>query len=80
MAEPVADLTVCQVRTAADALVRARWMEGERRLEYLRRQGEIIAYTRARNRAAADSHRKAALARLNELGIDINTLRCCQME
>ncbi len=55
-------------------------MEGERRQQYLRRQGEIIAYTQARNRAAADSHRKAALARLKELGIDINALRCCQME
>ena len=55
-------------------------MDGERRLEYLRRQGETIAYTQARNRAAADSHRKAALDRLNQLGIDVNTLRCCQME
>ncbi len=74
------DLTVCQVRTAADALIRARWMDGERRREYLRRQGEIIAYTQARNRAAADSHRKAALDRLNQLGINVSTLRCCQME
>ena len=71
---------MCQIRTAADALVRSRWMDGPRRQEYLRRQAEMIAYTQARNRTAAESHRKSALSRLEELGIDVSTLRCCQLE
>jgi len=55
-------------------------MDGPRRQEYLGRQAEIIAYTQARNRAAAESHRKSALSRLEELGIDVSTLRSCQLE
>lgn len=61
-------------------MIRARPMRGSHRQNYLQRQAEILAYVQARNRAAAESHRKAAMAKLKQLRINLATLRCCQLE
>jgi hypothetical protein len=55
-------------------------MRGSHRQDYLHRQAEILAYAQARNRTAAESHRKAAVAKLKQLRINLAALRCCQLE
>ncbi len=74
------DLTVCQVRTAADALVGSADLCPTCRRGHLARAAELITRAQARNRQAAACHRRATLARLDELGIDLATLRCCILE
>ena len=71
---------MCQVRAAADALVGSADLCPRCRRGRLTRAAELIARDQARNRQAATSHRKAALARLEQRGVDIATLRCCILE
>jgi hypothetical protein len=74
------DLTVCQVRVAADAMAESRSMSGRCRRQFLDRKAELIAYAQVRNRRAAECHRRTTLERLKDLGVDITALRCCQIE
>jgi hypothetical protein len=81
------DLTVCpfdsaqgEVPTAADALVASAALCPTCRRGRLRRTAEQIARTQFRNRQAGASHRRDTLARLERLGIDLATLRCCILE
>ena len=74
------DLTVCQVRAAADALVGSADLCPPCRRGRLARAAELIARGQARNRQSAACHRKATLARLEQLGVDVATLRCCILQ
>jgi hypothetical protein len=71
---------VCQVRTAADALVSSADLCPQCRRGHLERAAALIAHAQARNRQAAACHRKATLARLEQLGVDLATLRSCVLE
>jgi hypothetical protein len=71
---------VCQVRAAADALVGSADLCPRCRRGRLARAAELIARAQARNRLAAACHRNATLVRLEQLGIDVATLRCCILE
>jgi hypothetical protein len=55
-------------------------MRGRQRQEYLQQHVEILGYLQTRNAIAAECHRNATLKRLEELGIKLATLRCCQLE
>jgi hypothetical protein len=55
-------------------------MSGRKRHDYLKRQADIIAYTQRKKAAARKSHRKAALRRLHQIGINISCLPRCQRE
>ena len=74
------DLTVCQVRTAADALVGSADLCRHCRRGRLAQAADLIDHYQARNRRAAGCHRRATLTRLDGLGIDLATLRSCILE
>jgi hypothetical protein len=71
-------LTLCQVRTAAEALLAAWLLAGaadrRRRIE---RAAEAIRKTQASNAAARKSHTKARRRRLRALGIRVERLTSC---
>ena len=73
-------MTVCQVRTAANAMIFSLHMSGQKRRDYLQQVADNIAYTQQRNAEARKSHRKATLRRLHAIGIKISCLPRCQRE
>jgi ABC-type microcin C transport system duplicated ATPase subunit YejF len=73
-------LTVCQVRTAANAMIFSQAMTPGNRVIYLEKQAAIINYQQQRNADARKAHRKATLRTLHQLGIKLTALKRCQRE
>ena len=71
-------MTICQVRTAAEALLAAWLLAGtadrQRRID---RAAARTQRTRRRNAAARKSHTKARRRRLRALGIRVERLTSC---
>ena len=71
-------VTVCQVRTAAQALLAAWLLAGEAdRLSQIDRAASAIQRTQKCNAAARKSHTKARRRRLRALGIRVERLTSC---
>jgi hypothetical protein len=71
---------VCQIRTAANAMIFSQWMGPKARANYLDQQAAIITYQQQRNAAARKAHRKTTLRTLHQLGIQLTGLKRCQRE
>ena len=68
---------MCQVRTAADALIDALPLCRKDRLVRLAKAVEDIRQTQNKNARSRRSHTKTRLKRLDVLNIIPNQLRCC---
>jgi len=61
-------------------MIRSLPMRGQQRREFLQRQVEILGYIQTRNAIAAQCHRQATIKSLQQLGVAIDSLRCCYLE
>ena len=78
LAEKNPQVTICQVRDAANTLVDTLSLSSEQdRGIRLKRQAQIIRQTQRSNAAARASHTKTRHQQLRTLGIRVSTLRCC---
>ena len=74
------ELTVCQIRTAAAALVQS-WSLGKNAGQVLlERTAENITYQQQQNAKARKSHTKRTRRKLRELGIRLATLTPCSWD
>ena len=71
------ELTVCQIRAAASAMVRSLWLTGHVQEKFLRRTADIITSTQQRIARYSRCHVKAKRKKLREMGIDLSAIRCC---
>ena len=71
------DVTVCQVRDAANALLDALPLNAEDRGLRLAKAARILRRKQARNAASRDSHAKARRGKLLAVGFTAEDLRCC---
>jgi hypothetical protein len=71
---------VCQVRSAAAALVQSWWLQGFAQREFLERAATIINQTQSRNAASRKSHRKRTIARLHKANITLQKLPKCRWD
>ena len=74
------ELTVCQVRTATAALVRACQLGRRAARTILEAAAADIAYTQRRNAAARRSHTRTKLQVLAETNIQLHRLPRCQWD
>ena len=70
-------VTVCQVRTAAEALLSAWLMAGAARQQRIDRAAAKIQRTQRHNAAACVSHTKARRRKLRAMGIRVERLTSC---
>ena len=73
-------MTVCQVRTAAAALVQSWWVAGRVPIQLLERTAVHINKTQRRNAAARKSPRKRTISRLHKLNIKLHSLPKCRWD
>jgi uncharacterized protein YfaQ (DUF2300 family) len=73
-------LTVCQVRIAADALVRSQPLGARAARLMIEAAAATIKYHQARNAAARRSHTKTTLHKLHEQGVYVTDLPRCRWE
>lgn len=71
------EVTICQVRTAADALIDALPLSPNDRLARLEKAAEQLRRTQDKNARARRSHTKTRIRRLQSLKIVPEELRCC---
>ena len=71
---------MCQVRTAAAALVQSWWVTGWARSQLLERTAALINETQRRNAASRKSHRKRTISRLHKLNITLHSLPKCRWD
>ena len=71
------EITLCQVRTAANALIDALPLQRRDRTLRLERASEKLVQDQQQNAAARRSHTKTRMGLLNERGIDLALLPCC---
>jgi hypothetical protein len=71
-------LTVCQIRTAASALVQSWWLSHTAAGQLIERAARIIRDTQARKARSRKSHRKRTLRKLREIGVTISHLPRCE--
>ena len=72
------ELTVCQVRTATAALVRACQLGGRAARTILAAAAADIAYAQRRNATARRSHTRKKLAHLAAQGLNPSELPACR--
>jgi len=73
-------VTICQVRTAADASMRARSMTRSKQVEFLERVTRMLERYRIRGLVASAAHRRATIRKLHDLGFRLTGMRRCQRE
>lgn len=77
LAEKNPEVTICQVRDAANALLDALTLNPQDQKRRLAKAARIIRDTQRRNAAAKKSHAKTTRERLKALGVNIEKMRCC---
>ena len=70
-------MTLCQIRTAAEALLAAWLMAGAARQQRIDRAAAKIQRTQTHNAAANRSHSQARRRKLRALGIRVDRLTSC---
>ncbi len=73
-------MTVCQVRIAADALVRSRPLGARAAKLMIEAAASRITYYQQRNAAARRSHAKTTLQKLHQQGVYLTNLPRCKWE
>ena len=71
------ELTVCQMRLAANAAIQARCMPPRQVRALFEKVSSQIRYYQRRNSQAHRSHRKRTIRKLYRLGITLTSLRRC---
>ena len=74
------ELTVSQVRQTAAAVIQAWWLTPQAAEELINNTAYKIQYHQRRNRQARISHTKTRICMLEELGIDLTTIRRCHWD
>ncbi len=74
------ELTLCQVRTAANAYLSTRDLPRASRRKRLEKVATIITQPQPRHAKARRSHRKRTCRRLRLIGINLRTIRRCRLE
>lgn len=69
---------MCQVHTAAAALVRSWWLDDAATTQLLEQAVHEIQYTQARNALARKCHTKTTRRKLRALGIQLTKIRTCR--
>jgi SRSO17 transposase len=77
LAEKNPEVTICQVHDAANALIDALPLAAEDQKQRLTKAAQLLQDRQARNEASRKSHHKTRQHQLTELGIHVETLRCC---
>ena len=72
------ELTVCQVRIAADAMIRPCWLPEPQRQAILQHASNKIRYYQSRNERSRRSHRKETICTLHRCGLTLESLRRCE--
>ena len=72
------ELTVCQVRIAADAMIRSCWLPEPQRQAILQHASNKIRYYQTRNACSRRSHRKETIRALHRCGLTLRSLRRCE--
>ena len=70
-------ITICQVREAVDGLIAALPLSAKKKRSRLNRLAEILQRTQRRNVCAKRCHAKTRKQTLQQLGINLEQLRCC---
>jgi len=76
----IADLTVRQLRMAANALIQALWLPVAAAKAVLEKAARIIQYHQKRNAQARKSHTKTRNKKLAAMGIDMPTIKRCNWD
>ena len=71
------EITLCQVRTAANVLVDVLSLPKRARIERLEKASRNLRQTQDQNSRARRSHTKTSLLRLKSQGIRLEELPCC---
>ena len=74
------ELTVCQVRIAADALIRSRPLGTRAARLLIAAAAKTIAYYQTRNAAARRSHAKTTVQKLRDRNIRLADLPQCKWQ
>ncbi len=72
------ELTVCQIRAAASALVQSWWLPRAATRQPIERAARTIRETQARKARSRRSHRKRTLRKLRNIGVSISHLPKCR--
>jgi hypothetical protein len=70
-------VTICQVHDAANALIDALPLSVDDQKQRLTKAAQLLQDRQASNEASRKSHHKTRQHQLIELGIHVETLRCC---
>ena len=73
-------MTLCQVRTAANAYLSTQDLPRALRQKRLEDVASIITLQQQRNAKARRAHHKRTRKKLQQLGIDFRKLRRCKLE
>ena len=73
-------MTLCQVRTAANAYLSTQDLPNALRQQRFEHVADNITLQQQRNAKARRSHRKKTREKLRRLGIDFRKLRRCKLE
>jgi hypothetical protein len=73
-------LTLCQVRTAANAYLSTQDLPSALRRQRLEQVADTLTLQQQRNAKARCSHRKKTREKFKQLGIDFRKLRRCKLE
>ena len=74
------ELTVSQVRQATSSVIQAWWLPPKAAEELICNTAYKIQYHQKRNLQARKSHTKTRLNKLQEMGIDLDTIRRCEWD
>jgi hypothetical protein len=77
LAEKNPKVTICQMKDAANALIDSLPLSKEDQNRRLAKAARILRETQRRNAAARESHAKNQRKRFQQLGIRLETMRCC---
>jgi hypothetical protein len=70
-------VTICQVRTAANALLDALPLSEADRKQRLAKVARVLQETQHQNAKSRASHTKSRLRELRAIGINLKRLSCC---
>ena len=77
LAEKKPEVTICQMKDAANALIDSLSLSKEDQKQRLAKAARILRETQRRNALARESHAKTQRKRFRKLGINLKTMRCC---
>lgn len=71
---------MCQVHAAVDAIVQSWWLDRQSADTLIDRVAERLQYYQQRNALARRSHCKTTKQNLQRVGINVSTLKRCDLD